>query len=214
MLKYFWTTTYQHPGLYEYVCYQHLAYQAPRVLSAFLIEQVVKAQEAVAKLKILEIGAGSGLTARVLSALGVTSITGIDLCPEAAKAAQREAPNLYSDYHVTDFAQIKPAIYQELKNKDFNCLVCCSALPAIPVSAFANAINLIRFNGWLVFNVKKDIWDDNSATGFAQLHPWVVDNNVFEQRAQLFSIRRYTTFKQPVEEIIVIGTKKNDIIPN
>jgi len=203
---------YQNHGLYEYVCFQHLAYQAPQVLSSFLIEQLTKAQEEVSALKLLDIGAGSGLTAKALVALGVKSITGIDIYPEAAEAAKRESPNVYEEYYVEDLSQLDQETHQVLKNKIFNCLVCCSALPALPASVFIPAFNLIRLNAWIAFNVKKDIWEDHSSTGFVAQHPWVDNNEVFEIRAQLSYLRRYTTDGRPVEDVAIVGTKKGQIL--
>ncbi len=202
---------YKNPGLYEYVCYQHLTYQAPQVLSSFLIKQIVKEKQAASELKVLDIGAGSGLTARELAALGVDSITGIDIYPEAKEAAQRESPDLYENYYVEDLAKLKEETGLALRNKEFNCLVCCSALPVLPAPVFINAFNLIRTNAWIAFNVLKDIWEDSSADGFTARHPWVADHDVFELREQIFSLRRYTTDGHPLKEVVVVGTKKGNI---
>ena len=35
-----YTEMYQNPGLSEHICYQHLDYQPPRMLSTFLIERL------------------------------------------------------------------------------------------------------------------------------------------------------------------------------
>jgi 2-polyprenyl-3-methyl-5-hydroxy-6-metoxy-1,4-benzoquinol methylase len=207
-----YTVMYQNPGLYEYLCYQYLSYQAPRVLASLLIEQLTQAQEAVSEIQLLDLAAGSGLTARELAALGVESITGIDLYPEAGEAAQRESPDLYENYYVEDLAHVKKETSMALSKKGFNCLVCCSALPALPASAFVTAFNIIRPNAWIAFNVLKEIWEDSSAEGFFARHPWAVDRDVFELREQMYSLRRYTTHGRPLEEIIVVGTKKGNVV--
>jgi len=208
-----YTEMYQNPGLYEHICYQHLDYQSPRMLSAFLIEQVVRTKQAVAELKMLELAAGSGLTAREFVASGVKSITGIDNNSAAAEAAKRESAGIYEDYYVEDLTRIKPETEQSLKNKSFNCLICCSALPALPADVFVNALNLIRPNAWMAFNVLKDIWEDTGSAGFVNLHPWVNNHEIFEIREQRFFRRRYTTYGRPLEDVAIVGIKKNpDVI--
>lgn len=207
-----YTIMYQNPGLYEYLCYQHLSYQSPRVLASLLIEQLTQAQEKIAEVQLLDLAAGSGLTARELSAQGIKNITGIDIYPEAGEAAQRESPDLFEKYYVEDLADVKEETALALRKKEFNCLVCCSALPALPASAFVTAFNIIRPNAWVAFNVLKEIWEDSSADGFFARHPWAVDHDVFELREQMYSLRRYTTHGRPLEEIIVVGTKKGNVV--
>ena len=202
---------YQIPGLYEYLVFEILGYQSPRMLSSLLIEQVTQAQDVVSELVVLEIGAGSGLMGKALANLGVKSITGMDIIPEAAQAAKREYPEVYENYYVEDLAKLSEGASKALESRGFNCLVCCSALSHIPTLALSTAFNLIQPNGWLAFNVIPNDWHKRDANGFVGRHSWVGENDVFEVRGEYPYLHRYYMDGRPLEYVAIIGTKIGQI---
>lgn len=155
---------YSIPGLYEYIAMEILKYKSPELMSSLLVEKITKEGLAIEKLKVLEIGAGSGLFGNALAKLGVTSLIGIDIVPEAAIAAKREYPGIYQEYFVEDLTQLSEATKNKLEEQKLNCLVCCSALSSdhIPVKAFTTALNLIQPGGWVMFNLAKTSYEDQN----------------------------------------------------
>ena len=202
---------YSIPGLYEYLALEKLRYQSPGVLSSLLIEKVTQAGGKVEDLVVLEIGAGSGLFGRALANLGVKSITGVDIVPEAAVAAEREYPGIYENYYAEDLANLSKITYEVLTNRGFNCLVCCSALSSghIPNQALTTALNTIIPNGWIAFNVAKDVWENEGEGGFVQMHPWVAQTDMLELVTTNAYQHRIYMDGRPLEYIAVIGRKKN-----
>jgi len=59
-----------------------------------------------ASLTALDLGAGNGIVGEELRAIGVSSIVGVDLLPEASAAAKRDRPTVYDDYLVADLTAL------------------------------------------------------------------------------------------------------------
>jgi len=155
---------YSIPGLYEYIAIEILKYRSPEIMSSLLVEKVTETGLPIDKLKILELGAGSGLFGKALAKLGITSIVGIDIVPEAAVAANRECPGVYQDYIVEDLTQLSESTKNRIKEQQLNCLVCCSALSSdhIPVAAFNEALNLLQEGGWVMFNIAQTSYENQN----------------------------------------------------
>ena len=71
-----------------------------------LAEQLDAAKVGPETLTALDVGAGNGLVGEQLKRLGVKSIVGVDIIPEAARAAERDRPEVYSDYVVCDLTAL------------------------------------------------------------------------------------------------------------
>ncbi|NEO91082.1 MAG: class I SAM-dependent methyltransferase [Moorea sp. SIO3G5] len=212
LLLHDYAEVYSIPGLYEYLTLEKLRYQSPGVLSSLLIEKVTQAGGIVEDLVVLEIGAGSGLFGRALTNLGVKSITGVDIVPEAADAAEREYPGVYENYYAEDLANLSQTAQEALTSRGFNCLVCCSALSSghIPAEALTTALNAIAPSGWIAFNVAKKVWENKGAGGFVQLHPWVAETDSFEIITTHSYQHRIYMDGRPLEYVAIIGRKRSD----
>ena len=206
---------YSIPGLYEYIANEKLHYRSPEVMSALLVETVAEAGLSVDKLKVLELGAGSGLFGKALAKQGVTSIIGIDIVPEAAIAATRECPGVYEHYYVEDLTKSSPT-RSKLSEQGLNCFVCCSALSAghIPVEAFAAGFNEIEPQGWVMFNIAKTSYDeqsDRNCPEFVRFYRQAIAQGILE----LCYTRPYTHRRffngQTLEYVAVVGRKKGEI---
>ena len=109
---------YRIPYLYEHLM-EKLHAKSHTVLSYLLIEQVIQAGGTVEDLVVLEVGAGSGMVGKALSDLGVKSITGIDILPEAAVAATRQYPEVYENYYVEDLTKLSSTTEESLSIVSF-----------------------------------------------------------------------------------------------
>ena len=88
---------YAVPGLYEAVVQDALGCRAPAVVSALLAGAA-----GGAPLRVLDLGAGNGVSGEALRAAGLVPVVGLDLLPEARAAALRDRPGLYRDYLAVD----------------------------------------------------------------------------------------------------------------
>ncbi|MFB2920809.1 MULTISPECIES: class I SAM-dependent DNA methyltransferase [Aerosakkonema] len=203
---------YQTPHLYEYLM-QKLQAKSHIVLSSLLIDRVTQAGGNVKDLVVLEIGAGSGMVGKALADLGVKSISGIDILPEAAEAAKRECPGVYENYYVEDLTNLSEKTRDTLSRRGFNCLVCASALAFnhIPASGLASGFNLIAPNGWIAFNVQKERWEDKGETSFVASHPWVAETDIFEIVQRHNYQHRFHMDGRPLYYMAIIGTKRANI---
>lgn len=203
---------YQLPYLYEQLM-EKLDSQSHQVLTSLLVEHFVKVDGSVEEMAVLDIGAGSGLVGHTLAELGVLSIIGLDIVPEAKQLAITQYPGVYQHYFVEDLCQLSAATKQALKEERLNCLICCSALSRghVPAYALKSAFNAIALNGWIAFNVAEYFWKQQGEGGFIHQHPWVTDANCFEM-VQLHPYRhRFYTDGRPLDYVAIIGRKRSDL---
>ena len=205
---------YQIPGLYQYLLLERLGDRSPDTLSSLLIEQVTQAGETIADLKVLDMGAGIGLSGRNLVQRGVQSVVGLDILAEAASAAYREHPNTFEAYYVTDLLNLSQEMNLRLVSHQFNCLMCCSALTChLPIQAFIAAFNLIADDGWIAFNINhlKLLPENDQDTGFYQLYHSLIHEGIF----QVYFTHRYqhrlSMAGKPIEYCAVVGKKQRSI---
>lgn len=203
---------YSIPGLYEYIAREILKYQSPEIMSSLLAKKVTATGLPVDELKILELGAGSGLFGNALGKLGITSIVGIDIVPEAAVAANREYPGVYRDYVVEDLTQLSESSKNKLKEQNFNCLVCCSALSSdhIPVSAFKAALNLIQEGGWVMFNIAQASYENHlNPPEFVKFYRQAIAQGSLRiDHTQVYNHRRFFN-GQTLEYVAILAKKQS-----
>lgn len=203
---------YGTPRLYESVMEQ-LQEKSHLVLPALLSECVAGANQKIEDLSVLEVGAGSGAVGKSLSDLGVKSIVGIDIVPEAKAAATRDYPGVYSNYYVEDLANLSPDTQAALIQKKFNCIICGSALGFnhIPAQTWAKAFNVIAPNSWVVFNVQKKRWEDEGNNSFEAWHPWIKDQEIINVTQMHEYQHRLYLDGRPLYYVAILGTKVGDI---
>lgn len=154
-------------GLYEkWVC-RALRCDSPRVVVSLLARAMQEAGQDPKGLTALDLGAGNGCVAEVLARVGVQRIIGVDICPRAASAAQRDRPGLYAHYVVGDLADPSPQARRLLDHESIDALVCVAALGYghIPPETFRAALDRVGSAGWVAFNIKADFLDHHQAGG-------------------------------------------------
>jgi len=159
------------PGFYEELFCDHLKCCSPSYIANLLDSVVREYGERPDEFRVLDVGAGNGMMGDELQALGVQSIVGIDIIPAAKEAADRDRPEVYDDYRVTDLTDLPEAEEENLRETDANCLTTVAALGFgdIPPLAFAKALDLITTPGWLAFNLKESFLREQDLSGFSRL---------------------------------------------
>jgi SAM-dependent methyltransferase len=180
---------YDIPGLYEAVVYRVLKCVSPTVVVSALREAVVLNGEAPEGLRVLDFGAGNGMAGVELRNIGVESVIGSDIIPQAKAATARERHYAYDDYVVADFRALTPEETQRLRREHLNCLVIVAALGFgdIPSAAFLTALDLVESPGWVAFNIKEDFLETTDTSGFAGLLQQLAAAGVLQRE----SFRRY-----------------------
>lgn len=159
------------PGLYEALFYEALECCSPSCVVTLLEDVIRDFNENPEELRVLDVGAGNGMVGDELHHRNVENVTGVDIIPEAKQATERDRPEVYDDYHVTDLTDLPEQVEENLRDKRFNCMVTVAALGFgdIPPEAFLKAVDLIETPGWLAFNIKEDFLNEKDSSGFQQL---------------------------------------------
>lgn len=206
---------YSTPGLYEYLFYEKLECQSPSVVCSLLDDAIRESGEDSSGLSVLDLGAGNGMVGEELRRLGVESVVGVDIIPEAAVAAERDRPDVYEDYYVVDLTEPTREVREELGERGFNCLTTVAALGFgdIPPKAFAEAFNMVESDGWVAFNIKDTFLRDDDRSGFSSLIGELVDRDHLE----LVSSRRYrhrlSIAGEPLYYTAFVARKRGDVPP-
>lgn len=205
---------YRVPGLYEALVYEKLRCNSPRRVAELLESTLSDWLDDPAGLRVLDLGAGNGIVAEELHRLGVETIVGLDLLPEAALAARRDRPGIYTNYVVADLCDLGPRERRQLKTIDFNCLVTVAALgfDDIPPEAFTTAYNLISTEGWLGMTIKEDFLQPaGDDSGFARLIRELIDRRIVDIQSQVRFCHRLSIDGDPIFYIAIVARKVGDI---
>ena len=141
---------YAIPGLYEEVVQRRLECLSPRVLAESLIACAEVSGLSPADLRVFDLAAGNGVTGEELASRGVTELVGSDNIPQAAEAAERDRPGLYSDYVVGDIDDT-PQLRELVGSRGLNALVCAGALGLGHIGAASFAGLWAEFPGGSLF---------------------------------------------------------------
>ena len=204
---------YDVPGLYERIFHDHLECQSPEVVIGLLAEQLERAGVDPGDLSVLDVGAGNGLVGEELQRLGVAAIVGVDIIPEAARAAERDRPGVYADYLVCDLTQLEDDERARVGAGSPSCMTTVAALgfDDIPPRAFAEAYNVVEEGAWVAFNLKADFLERVDESGFRGLIRRMVREDVFEPVADRRYVHRLSIAGEPLEYVAVVGRKRADV---
>ena len=204
---------YSIPGLYEHLFYELLECDSPRTVAESLRDQLAATGREPGELRVFEVGAGNGMVGRELAELGVRTIVGVDIIPEAKMAADRDRPGVYEDYLVLDLTNIPPDTKRELEGRDFNCMVTVAALGFgdIPPNAFAEAYNLVEEGGLVAFNIKEDFISDGDGSGFSRLIKRGLADGALEVRSERRYQHRLSMSGEPLYYVAIVAEKRADL---
>jgi hypothetical protein len=148
--------------------------------------------------------------------VGVEDLIGVDILPEAARAARRDRPSVYDDYVVTDLCEPDPDAMGRIQELRPNCLVSVAALGFgdIPPDAFASAYNEIDTPGWTAFTIKEDFLETDDNTGFRKLVRRMLDEGIMTLEARMRIRHRLSLAGEPLFYAGVVGRKLADIPDN
>jgi SAM-dependent methyltransferase len=198
------------PGLYEHIFYEVLDCRSPSVVCDLLREQLMLGGFAPADQVVLDLGAGNGMVGEHLAAMGCGTIVGADILPEAAAAAERDRPGVYTDYVVCDLTDPSVEVRERLASYGFGVITTVAALGFgdIPPEAFEEAYSHLREGGWLAFCIKEDFLTDEEPSGFNELIRGKLASGELELIAQRRYRHRLSAAGEPLHYVALIGRKR------
>ncbi|MEJ2870321.1 methyltransferase domain-containing protein [Actinomycetospora sp. OC33-EN08] len=159
------------PGLYEKIFYDVLGCDTPRFMADLFADALAGTREDPAAVRVLDLGAGNGIMAEELAAVGVPHAVGVDILPEAQAAAERDRPGLYAHYLVADLTALDPTESRRLADHRLTALSVVAALGFgdIPPAAFRTAYDHVADGGWVVLTIKDAFLAEDDTSGFATM---------------------------------------------
>lgn len=204
---------YAVPGLYERWVYDIFQCASPKKIRELLARALRDAGADAESLRVLDLGAGNGCVAEELRAIGVESFLGVDICDEAAEAAERDRPGLYEAYVVGDFVNLTDDKRRTIERFDPNCLTCVAALGFgdIPPDVFAEAYNAIATDGWVAFTIKNDFLNPKDKSGFSTLIRRMLAEGALELISRESYVHRVSTDGADLIYEAFVGRKRADV---
>ena len=204
---------YDVPGLYEHLFSELLECSSPEVVCDLLGTELQATDVDPESLTLLDFGAGNGMVGERVADLGVDTIVGLDLLPEARDAALRDRPDVYEDYLALDLTDMSAGERAALKERDFNAMTCVAALGFgdIPPRAFAEAFNLVSSPGCIAFNLRDRFLEDEDPAGFGQFIGRMFGEGVLEQRASVSYTHRVSVAGEDLTYLAMVATKQRDV---
>ncbi len=201
---------YDRPGLYEQLFYQRLRCASPRKARDLLAKVLQENRIELSELRVLDLGAGNGMVGELLDA---ARVIGVDISESARLACERDRPDAYDAYYVTDMSRLQEPLAGEMKSWQLDLLTCIAALGFgdIPVRAFANAFNLIRNDGWVVFNIKETFLQEGDRTGFSMLVKHLLVSDTLEVHHLERYRHRISIDGRALFYYVLVGRKHADI---
>lgn len=201
---------YKVPGLYETIFYRTLMCNSPTRVCSLLSEVLVELNRNAADLRVLDLGAGNGMSGEALQNIGTRKIIGIDIIEEAKMAALRDRPWVYNEYKVADFTDIKPEDDEFFKAYKFNALMTVAALGFgdIPPLAFFNAYNYVEDDGLVIFNIRDQFMRLGSRSPFSELITKMIEKEVIEIETYKRYRHRLTVTGEPIYYVAIVARKK------
>lgn len=210
------------PGLYEQLFYDKLRCNSPRTVVGLLEVELERTGTDPGSLTVLDLGAGNGMVGEALQDIGVRTVVGVDLLPEAAAATARDRPGVYEDYVVADLTRLAREEREQLRGlgsdrrrpgseRVFNCLTCVAALGFgdIPPDALATAYDMITPGGWIALTIKEDFLTSEDPSGFARLIRRMLDEEMLDTHTQKRYRHRLSSNGHELYYVALIATKRD-----
>jgi hypothetical protein len=157
-------TMYKNPYLYDIIYNDIVKLDAPRGLTSYFLE-LMREHDPKTKFRVLDLAAGSGLSAIQLKNSGETElIIGVDILESAREAALRDHPGIYDEYFVFNLETLSKKQQKDLKTFKFNCFFVTSGTGGgdddsdyndVMLNAYKQAIELLEPNSYIVFNIRE-----------------------------------------------------------
>ncbi len=204
---------YAIPGLYEQLFHDELQCMSPATVSGLIADVIGQTDRDPSALRVLDLGAGSGMVGEELQQIGASYLVGVDICEQAAVAAERDRPDVYDNYLVADLCHPEPDEDRILRESNFNALTSVSALGFgdIPPRAFANSFNYVASDGLIAFTLRDRFLEEADKSGYRKLIDRMIDESVMRPQARWRFRHRFSSAGEPLYYVAVVAEKAADV---
>lgn len=201
------------PGLYERLFHGVLKCCSPATVRRLLEDVIEDTDITPEELRVLDLGAGNGMVGEEFADLGAQSIVGVDILDAAAEAAERDRPDVYEEYIVTDMTHLSVRQRAWFRTFEFNCLTCVAALGFgdVPPDAFIAAYNLVATGGFVAFNIKEEFLNGKDTSDFSELIQAMCNDGIVDVQKRVRYRHRLSINGDPLYYVAMIGIKRHDI---
>jgi predicted TPR repeat methyltransferase len=183
---------YSVPGLYEHIVQDLLRCRSPQVASAALERHAGDP----ATLRVLDLGAGTGLVGELIRGFGVGVVVGMDAVGAAREACLRDRPGIYDEYLVGELGVLDA----QLRAQRPNALVAAGAFGGthMPASALAAALTLLPEGAPVVFTIHEHWTQSDEPGGFLTPLAEMIDSGQLVVLERSRFLHRVTTGGEPI----------------
>jgi SAM-dependent methyltransferase len=189
---------YSVPGLYERVFYEELGMDTVTEVVGLYGRALEQQRRDPRRERILDLGAGNGISGAAMRELGAGYVVGLDREPAAKQAAQRDRPGVYDDYEVLDLSALQPTDAERVRQHRITSLVAVAALGIghIPPQVLQQAIELVEPGALVSFAVLVELMpgsgdERGQATGYPDwIGGWFAEHTEELERHEYVHRRR------------------------
>ena len=153
---------YALPGLYEEIVQRRLGCRTPARMARLLAAAADRIGWARGDVRILDAGAGNGVSGEAFSELGMRPVVGLDILPAARDAALRDRPGVYGAYLAADLGALEPGEERVIRDAAPNTLACVGSVGGghLPADAVAAGLELLAPDALVAYGFHPDLGPD------------------------------------------------------
>jgi hypothetical protein len=206
---------YRVPGLYEHIVQELLGCRSPQVAAEALARALKRLALEPARVRLLDLGAGTGLVGELVRAHGVATVVGLDALAAAREACLRDRPGVYRDYIVGDLADPGPELLAELRLHRPGGLVAAGAFGGthVPGSGLVSALALLPLGAPVVFTIDEHWTRTDGPGGFRTLLTRLLASGELQLLERSRFQHRLTTAGEPVHYELLVAARGPSVPP-
>jgi hypothetical protein len=203
---------YSLPGLYEQIVHERLGCRSPDEIASMLASAIDRLGSDRARVRVLDVAAGNGISGEALAAHGLKPVLGTDIVPEARDAALRDRPGVYQTYLTLDLLALSAEEQREIAALQLNALACVApvgdGLQQLPPAALVAMTRLLAPDAVIAYMhdltlgvpdaVTAELWEGQLGPGTrAELlerrryvHRYTVNGEPFEMDGVVWRLQR------------------------
>jgi SAM-dependent methyltransferase len=198
---------YAEPGLYERIVQELLGCRSPQVAADGLERAARRLGLEPERLRILDVGAGTGLVGALLRERSFREVIGLDALDEARAACLRDRPGVYRDYLVGNLADPSAELCAALRGHRLDGLIAAGAFGGThaPPRALSNALALLPSGAPVVFTIDRHWLATDDPGGFRTPMAGLLDSGELSLLERTSFEHRLTTTGTPIHYELIVA---------
>ena len=150
------------PGLYEEIVQRRLGCRTPARMAGMLARAAARLGWEPGDVRILDAGAGNGVSGEAFAELGMRPVVGLDILPAARDAALRDRPGVYGAFLAAELGALAPDEERLIRDAAPNTLACVGSVGGghMPAEAVAAALELLAPDALVAYGYHPELGPD------------------------------------------------------